>query len=276
MHILEAIESRRSVREYLGTPIERADVEALIEAAIEAPSAINQQSWAFVVVQDPKLLQRYSDAVKPRVLATLSETALPPEFEVTLRDPEYHVFHRAPTLIVIYARPGDSFATVDCCLAAQNLMLAAHARGLATCWIGLAVPWLDRKSVKRDLGVPEDWTAVAPIVVGRPKGPPPRKPPRRPPDVIWRAGPTGAGSRIEEGIMEKLAKRLSTKGRTAVRDAYEKVETKVLAAAGRRAIRQKTEAIARVGKKAVKTGLVVGAVAATGVAVREIAKRRTV
>ncbi|MGX7871985.1 nitroreductase family protein [Mesorhizobium sp. ORM6] len=42
----------------------------------------------------------------------------------------------------------------DCCLAGQNLMLAAHARGLGTCWIGLSRPWLTETSVKKELGIP--------------------------------------------------------------------------------------------------------------------------
>ena len=74
--------------------------------------------------------------------------------------------------------------------------------------------------------------------------------------------------------MTKAAKRFKRKNRGPVRKAYEKVETRVMAAAGRRAVRKKTEAVAEVGKKAAKAGLVVGAVAATAVAAREIVKRR--
>ena len=186
MEVMEAIRGRRSVREYAAVPVERAELMALLDAAVQAPSAINRQSWAFAVIEDQAVLQRYSEEIKPLVLAALRSSTLPADFGKTLADPAYHIFHRAPVLIVIYAKSGDDFATVDCCLAAQNLLLAAHSRGLGTCWIGLAHGWLNQDSIKDELGVPRDWTAVAPIIVGHPRGPSPPTP-RRPPEIIcWK------------------------------------------------------------------------------------------
>jgi nitroreductase len=186
MQVLAAIRGRRSVRAYLPTPLTPAELEALVDAAIQAPSALNQQAWAFVVIQDRALLGRYSTRIKPLVLAGLPGIGVSPEFERTLSDPAYHVFHDAPALIVICARGSDPFATIDSCLAAQNLMLAAHGMGLGSCWIGLAQSWLNRESVKDELGMPRDWTAVAPIAVGHPAGPLPAAPPRRTPEMRWR------------------------------------------------------------------------------------------
>jgi nitroreductase len=59
---------------------------------------------------------------------------------------------------------------VDCCLAAENLMLAAVDKGLATCPIGFAQPWLDSTEVKAEFDVPGDYTAVLPIIIGYPAG----------------------------------------------------------------------------------------------------------
>jgi nitroreductase len=186
MHVLQAIRGRRSVRAYLPKPLTRAELEALVDAAIQAPSALNHQAWAFVVIQDQALLQRYSTGIKPLVLAGLPGIGLSAQFEKTLSDPAYHLFHEAPALIAIWARGNDPFATIDCCLAAQNLMLAAHGMGLGSCWIGLAQGWLNQESVKDELGVPRDWTAVAPIVVGHPRGPAPSAPLRQAPEIRWR------------------------------------------------------------------------------------------
>jgi len=61
-------------------------------------------------------------------------------------------------------------ALKDCCLAAQNLMLAATALGLGSCWIGLSEAWLNTDEGKAALGIPPAFRAVAPIIVGRPKG----------------------------------------------------------------------------------------------------------
>jgi nitroreductase len=119
------------------------------------------------------------------VLASLAGSPLPREFAKTLADPTYHIFHGAPALVIIYARAGDNFGMIDCCLAGQNLMLAARDRGLGSCWIGLAQEWMNTESVKDELGVPREWTAIAPIIVGHPKGPTPPVARKRP-EVIWR------------------------------------------------------------------------------------------
>ena len=74
--------------------------------------------------------------------------------------------------------------------------------------------------------------------------------------------------------MAKLTKKLLTRGKKAARDAYERVETKVLVAEGRKAVRNKTNAVVKVSRKATKTGLVVGTLAAAGVVAHEIRKRR--
>ncbi len=63
-------------------------------------------------------------------------------------------------------------------------MLAAHARGLGTCWIGLSRPWLNEAAVKAELGIPEGWHPVAPIVLGhRTAVPAPTA--RDKPTIVW-------------------------------------------------------------------------------------------
>ena len=104
---------------------------------------------------------------KPRALAMLS-------------DPNFNIFYDAGTLIIIGCKARGPFVEADCWLAAENLMLAATAKGLGTCCIGFAVGILNTEEVKRELGIPEDGAAVAPIIVGVPRDPIPagsRKPP---------------------------------------------------------------------------------------------------
>jgi len=74
--------------------------------------------------------------------------------------------------------------------------------------------------------------------------------------------------------MNKLTRKVVKRGKDAARGAYERVETKVLVAEGRKAVRNKTNAVVKVSRKAAKTGVVVGTIAAAGVVVREIRKRR--
>jgi nitroreductase len=83
-----------------------------------------------------------------------------------ISDPAFNIFHNAGTLIVVCAKPIGQHADWDCCFAAQNLMLTAHALGLATCPIGFAWSLLDEPAVRRELQIPSDYTPVLPIVVG--------------------------------------------------------------------------------------------------------------
>jgi len=74
--------------------------------------------------------------------------------------------------------------------------------------------------------------------------------------------------------MGKLTRKLANRAKAAVQDAYEKIETRFLVAQGRKAVRSKVHTAGKVSRKAAKTGLIVGAVTAATVAVREVRKRK--
>jgi nitroreductase len=192
---LDAIFTRRSVRAYGHQRLEQSTVRALLDAAVQAPTAMHGQPWLFVVVQDRELLHQLSDRVK----ATWMRDAIPRserragrgaelhgEFIERLRDPGFDVFYGAGTLIVICARRMDTFVVADCWLAAQNLMLAATALGLGTCCIGAAVEALNSTETKAAIGMPADVHAVAPIVVGVPAERTPAVARRDPEIVSWK------------------------------------------------------------------------------------------
>lgn len=183
MDLLHAIYHRRSVREYTEVPVHAAMVNDLLKAAIQAPSATNQQPWAFAIIQGRARLDRYSERAKAHLLAILPETLLLYHRADDLASEEYNVFHHADTLVAICARRAPHHPEDDCFLAAQNLMLAAYAMGLGTCPIGFARPWLNLPEIKHELGIPEFCKVVVPIVVGWPAVVPPA-PPRQEPDVV--------------------------------------------------------------------------------------------
>lgn len=186
MDVMEAIYQRRSVRAYTEQPVDKAAVEVLIKAAIQAPSSMNEQPWAFAVIQDPTQLAAWSERIKAHVLQHLNPDSPLAKYRDMLSSPDYHVFHRAATLIIICARPGTHDGEEDCSLAAQNLMLAAHAMGLGTCPIGFARPWLNLAKSKREVALRTDYKAVFPVVVGYPKGETAAVPRREPEIVVWR------------------------------------------------------------------------------------------
>jgi nitroreductase len=101
-----------------------------------------------------------------------------------LNDPDFDIFYHAPALVVIAAADPTDWAVEDCALAAENLMLAAYAMDLGTCWIGFAQNWLATPEGKAELGIPATYAPIAPIVVGHPRRPPPPVP-RKNPDILW-------------------------------------------------------------------------------------------
>jgi nitroreductase len=168
MKLTDSIYGRRSTRAFSQQPVTKSLLERLIDSAIQAPSARNQQPWEFVIIQNIALLDQISESSKAHIRGTEKGLlALHPHD--TLNDPNFHVFYHAPILIVISAEQGD-WAVENAALAAENLMLVAHANELGTCWIGLAQDWLGTADGRRACGVPEGFLPVAPIIVGHPAG----------------------------------------------------------------------------------------------------------
>ena len=179
MKLTEAIYGRRSTRAFSQKPVTKSLLEQLVDSAIQAPSARNQQPLEFVIIQNIPLLGQISESSKAHIRGT-EKGLLVLHPHDTLNDPDFHVFYHAPSLIVISAEQGD-WAVENVALAAENLMLVAHANGLGTCWIGLAQDWLGTAEGRRAIGVPEGFLPVAPIIVGHPVGdvpPVPRNPAR--------------------------------------------------------------------------------------------------
>ncbi len=171
-YAFEAILARRSVRSYRPDELDRNTIQTLLEAAVRAPTAMHEEPWAFVVIQDHALLRRLSDLAKPLFVEEARRRTAhghSHSFDHFTR-PDFNIFHGAGTLIIICARPSSQFVSADCWLAAENLMLAASAIGLGTCVIGSAVAALNIHKVKTELGIPDEYIAIAPVVVGVPSG----------------------------------------------------------------------------------------------------------
>lgn len=184
MELLQAMYARRAVREFTPEPIERATVLRLIDAAVQAPSAVNEQPWSFTVVQDRALLARISNESKAHILRAPPKDTGAHHFEQMLRDPDFDIFYRAPVLVLISSMTANQWAVENCALAAENLMLAACAEGLGSCWIGFAQGWLGTGAGKAALGLTPACLPVAPLIVGHPRSTPPPVP-RKPPEIRW-------------------------------------------------------------------------------------------
>lgn len=172
MTVQEAIYGRRSVRQYLPDVLDRATVQKLLDAAVHAPTAVHEEPWQFVVIQDRALLKRLSDKAKQlvqRELHAASDERNQHLLQI-VRNDDFNIFYNASTLVAIAVKPMSQFVTADAWLAAENMLLTAYSLGLGSCVIGFAVAVLNDAEVKRELGIAEEIQLVAPMIFGVPAG----------------------------------------------------------------------------------------------------------
>jgi len=179
--------SRRSVRAYKPDPVPDETLLELIKAGTYAPTASNTQPWRFVVVTNREQMDAYAERAKqlwledPGIKAAQASGRGGPELERYMKmmsTPGLHIFHHAPALVFIYAEPGAA-TQIDCCCAAENMMLAAQSLGLGSCWIGLARPLGSDKKTRQELGVPDHLQHAAALVFGYPTNDVRKAPPRK-------------------------------------------------------------------------------------------------
>ena len=145
MDALEALRTRRSCRRYLAKPVPRDLVEKIVDAGRLAATARNEQPCEFVVV---------TDAAKRREVASLTDHG--------------PFIADAPVCIAVLAKD-TKYYVEDGSAAAQNLLVAAHALGLASCWVaGDKKPYAPK--VVESLGGPPSMRLVALVAVGWPDG----------------------------------------------------------------------------------------------------------
>jgi len=144
MDVFEAIIKRHSVRAYLPDSIPRDKLEKILEAGHLAPSASHIQPWHFIVVIDPQKRRE------------LSKGGLFAKF-----------LSKSPVVIVGCGdkKASTKWHAVDTAIALQNMVLAATAEGLGTCWIGD----FDEVQVKKLLRIPENFSVIALLAVGYPR-----------------------------------------------------------------------------------------------------------
>jgi nitroreductase len=178
MDTIEAIHGRRSIRAYRPDAPERALIEDVVWDAVQAPTppVSGETPWAFCVIEGAARIAGYGARAKQ-----YASDHQPQGRRQTWPDnPDFKVFWDAPALVVICSQTGNTEAAFDCCRAGQNLVLAAHARGLGSCWVGAPMPWLTSPGVVEEIGLPAGFDPIAAIVLGYPAETPVGNPRPRP------------------------------------------------------------------------------------------------
>ncbi|MGQ9623395.1 MAG: nitroreductase family protein [Candidatus Caldatribacteriaceae bacterium] len=178
--VIATIKRQRSIRSYRPEQISESELQAILESALYAPSAMNQQKWRFIVVQNRDLLWSIAEATREAILTS----GIAPLVE-RAKNPGFNVFYHAPTVVFVFADKNARFATTDAALAAQNMLIAAESLNIGSCI--MALPELAFTSergekLKEELGIPGDHVYVCAIALGYKTGENPPPPRRR--DVI--------------------------------------------------------------------------------------------
>jgi nitroreductase len=149
MEVFDALMSRRSVRDYRSEPVSDEDIEKLLRAGMQAPSAKNERPWHFIVIDDPEILHKI------------------PEFHRNAQ-----MLKNAPLAILVCSdRKLESKRATwiqDCSAATENILLAAHGMGLGGVWLGVFPDAVRVHGLTDLLDLPKDVRPVSLVAVGHP------------------------------------------------------------------------------------------------------------
>lgn len=169
---IQAILSRRSIRKFKPIQIGEEELQTLLEAGMYAPSGGNCQYTHFTVVQKPDALER----LKHIVLQEFSKMEITEGMYKSkvnsiqkAKSGSYDFIYSAPTLIIVTNKRGHGNAMADSAAAIENILLAATAMNIGTCWIN-QLTWISDNPVLRvafqDFGIPEDEVVCGSIALG--------------------------------------------------------------------------------------------------------------
>ena len=175
METIEAIHTRRSIRDFSDRPVARSLIEALLlDAAHTPPPFAGESPWTFTVVQGAERIA----SLGGQALEYARQHRPAGSGRAWLDRPDFKVFWNAPVVLFISGPVGD------CCRAGQVVLLAAHARGLGACWVGSPNLWLATTAAKAALKIPVEQIVGAAICLGYARTIPEARPPAMP-HVVW-------------------------------------------------------------------------------------------
>jgi F420 biosynthesis protein FbiB-like protein len=174
------LEARRSIRAFTDEPVPRATLDALVEAACVAPAPHHSRPWRFVVVDSDPAKEQLAAGMGERWRADLRGDGVEPARIDELIEASHRKLVEAPAFVLgcltwngLDRYPDETrqraewgMALLSLGAAVENLMLAAAAGGLASCWV--AAPIFCPEAARDALGLPAEWLPHALVLVGHP------------------------------------------------------------------------------------------------------------
>jgi nitroreductase len=171
---LQTIARRRSVRRFNDEQITDAELRAVLEAGLQAPSANNNQSCFFLAIQDKTVLKDISEGSKAGMRMA------PVEWVANAgANEKFHIFYNAPTAVIVAARKDAVAPLDDACAAIQNMLLAAESLSIGSCWIGFVRYHFQNPEAYAKLDIPEGYEVQYGVALGYKPDEPTAKPPAR-------------------------------------------------------------------------------------------------
>lgn len=173
--VMETILHRRAIRRFSEKQIEETALQQILQAGLYAPSAGGRQEVLFAVCQDKEIKERLGRIKRANAhphMATATSYVSREQPSIA-DDPNItNAFYGAPTVITLFAPKDFLFSKEDCALAAENMMLAADALGIGSCYIGqgweaFAAPY--GQEILKVWNVPISHYAVMQLLLGYPR-----------------------------------------------------------------------------------------------------------
>ena len=174
MEAMEAILTRRSTRNYKPVPVEKEKLEQVLNAARQAPSGGNNQTNHFLVIQNREVLQKLIGMVEAAFSRMDADentySSLRHAIEASKKG-GYVFCYNAPVLIAVANRRDYGNNMADCACAIENMMVAANALDLGSCWIN-QLRWLNEDEALvqylRSFGMKENERIYGAVIIGYP------------------------------------------------------------------------------------------------------------
>ena len=186
MDVFSCIATRHSTRKFKEEPVPQELLDKVIEAGRQAPSGKHKNQDHFLVIRKQETMQELAALVRQEFAKMEVTPENDDNFGGAIRAAKkggYVFMYNAPVLIVVANKRdyGNKYADVSCAM--QNMMLAANALGLGSCWINRAKEEFETpegKALLKEWGLPEHLVGVGHCIVGYGDGPEPAAAPRKP------------------------------------------------------------------------------------------------